>query len=396
MNHALQVELIRRFFRMRDGHTTELAAAPYRNPASDYTDPEQLALERRVLFREGPVLAGLSGDAPEPGDFFTFDCDGLPLLLVRGEDYAMRAFVNACRHRAAPVAQGRGRAGRVLVCPYHAWTYDTEGRLLGQPLAQEAFAGLDPASLCLVPVPVAERHGLIFVRAGGGEAVDLDSVLSGVGPDLDAFALDRYRPVESRERVRAMNWKLVIDTFLEAYHIFSLHKGSIAGQYFSAPALFDALGMHSRFIGVRQSITGLAEQAEERWSLLPHATIHYVLVPNALLVHQLDHFELWQVFPAAGEAGRARIVTSLYAPDAPSTDKAREHWRKNLDILVGVTDAEDFPLCERIQHGLESGAVSEVVYGRNEPALIHFHRVLRERLGLVVPAVPQPEKNGPE
>jgi phenylpropionate dioxygenase-like ring-hydroxylating dioxygenase large terminal subunit len=235
----------------------------------------------------------------------------------------------------------------------------------------------------LRPVAVAEGHGLIFVRPGGPgstgtEPIDLDAALGGLGPELDGYKLAGYHHVETRTHVQAINWKLVIDTFLEAYHIFSLHKQSIAPLYFSRGALFDPYGPHSRFIGVRRSILDLTGEPEESWSILPHGTVHYVLLPNALLVHQIDHFELWRVFPLGVD--RSLVHTSLYSPTPPDDERAERYWRKNLDIVLQVTITEDFPQCERIQADMAAGAADELVFGRNEPALAHFHRSLSDMM----------------
>lgn len=380
MDRTTQAELIRRIFALREEKATDMVPAAQRVPASEYTSTDQLDLERRILFREGPVLAGLSADAANPGDFFTIEADGVPFVFIRGEDSSLRGFVNACRHRGAKVADGCGQVGRALVCPYHAWTYNLDGSLRAQPGSRGGFAEIDPGSLGLVAVPVAERHGLVFLRPGGGEPIEVDEVLGGAERDLASFGLDGYHHFETRTHVWRMNWKTVIDTFLEAYHIFSLHKRSIAPDYFSDTALFDPFGPNSRFVGVRSSITALRDAPEEEWNLLPHATIQYCLVPNALLVHQFDHFELWRVFPRG--VGEAVVHTGLYAPQAPATEKAERYWRKNLDAVLSVTNSEDFPQCEQIQRNLESGAAPELVFGRNEPALVHFHQSLRKLIGL--------------
>jgi phenylpropionate dioxygenase-like ring-hydroxylating dioxygenase large terminal subunit len=390
MDRHEDVALVRRFFALHERRADELAPAVYRQPAADYTSPAHLERERAALFGGTPLLAGLSADIPDAGDYLTLSGSGAPVVVVRGEDGVARAMVNTCRHRGARLVEGRGRAHRCLVCPYHAWTYDLTGRLTAQPGAGDGFSGLDRADLGLRPLPVAEGHGLIFVRppapptaegAKNGEPIDLDAVLCGLGPELDGYKLASYHHVETRTHVQPCNWKLVVDTFLEAYHIFSLHKQSIAPQYFSTGALFDAYGPHSRFIGVRRSILELLGAPEDSWSIFPHATIHYVLAPNALLVHQLDHFELWRVFPL--DVDRSLVHTGLYAATPPDDERAQRHWRKNLDILLRVTTEEDFPQCQRIQADLAAGATDEVIFGRNEPALAHFHRSLA---AMLVPA----------
>ena len=379
MDRDDDIGLVRRFLALHETRADELAPTVYRQPTADYTSVDHLERERASLFRGTPLLAGLSADIPDAGDYLTLSGGGPPVVVVRGEDGVARAMVNTCRHRGARLVEGRGRARPCIVCPYHSWTYDLAGRLTAQPGAGEAFSGLDREHLGLRPVPVAEGHGLIFVRPGGaapvgGEPIDLDAVLCGLGPELDGYKLASYHHVETRTHVQNFNWKFVIDTFLEAYHIFSLHKRSIAPQYFSTGALFDPYGPHSRLIGVRHSILDLVGTPEESWSILPHGTVHYVIAPNALLVHQLDHFELWRVFPLGVD--RTLVHTGLYAPTTPDDERAQRHWRKNLDLLIQVTTGEDFPQCERIQTDVAAGASHELIFGRNEPALAHFHRSL--------------------
>jgi hypothetical protein len=125
-------------------------------------------------------------------------------------------------------------------------------------------------------------------------------------------------------------------------------------------------------------VADLADVPEAEWHLFPHATIQYTLVPNALLVHQMDHIELWRVFPRG--IGHAEILTSLYSPGEPDA-KAARYWTRNLDVLLGVTNNEDFPQIEEMHRALSSGAVPELVFGRNEPALVHFHQSLRKLIG---------------
>src|SRR5580692_6829895 len=173
MRPELQREILRRFFLMREQHTTMLASEPYRQRASVYTDPERLQAEQRVLFRGQPLLVALSGDLPSTGDYLATEVAGVPLLLVRGEDAEVRGFLNICRHRGGRVASGRGRPGRAFKCPYHSWAYDLNGELLGQPLARDAFDSLDRREFGLLPVPVSERFGLIFARIGSNAPIDV-------------------------------------------------------------------------------------------------------------------------------------------------------------------------------------------------------------------------------
>ncbi len=143
MNDETQRELLRQFFALREAHTTSMAPAVFHQPSSVYTDPERLREETAAPVPRTADVAALSADLPATGDCVAREVAGVPLLLTRGEDAAVRAFLNICRHRGGRVFSGRGRPGRALKCPYHSWAYDLNGELLGQPLARDAFAELD-------------------------------------------------------------------------------------------------------------------------------------------------------------------------------------------------------------------------------------------------------------
>jgi len=376
-----QVKLLRRFFEARQARTTDMAERLYRNPAAMYTDPIRFAAEWERLFRPGPLVVGLSADLPEVGEYVTTEAGGVPLLLVRGEDGAARAFLNACRHRGGRVADGRGRPGRAFTCPYHAWCYDLHGRLVGQPLAQDAFDELDPDATGLIPLPLAERFGLLLVRPAGGPPIDAESELAGLGPELGEFGFEDHRFFTEVSAGFDMNWKLGIDTFLEAYHIFSLHRATIAGDFLSTPSLHEAFGPHGRLVAFRRSVLDLAEVDEGGWSLREHASIVYRLWPNAILnLTAAGHCELWEFHPEAGSGDRTRVSVKFYTPGEVGSDKARDFWNRNVEYTTGVVFVEDFAQQETIHANLRSGLLPELIYGRNEPGLIHFHKSLAAAL----------------
>ena len=201
----------------------------------------------------------------------------------------------------------------------------------------------------------------------------------GAEVEIGPYGLERYVQVGSRESAFDFNWKLVLDTFTESYHIRSLHKDSIASTYLSEVSICDAFGPHPRMIGLLKSVfTEIEKPSEADWNFLPHTTTQYIFMPSGLITYQRDHIELWRVTPLA--VGRTQVKVSLYAPQAPQTDKALGYWTKNLDMLWGVTTREDFPLMAQIHQNLASGAMAEVVYGRNEPALIHLHASINQAL----------------
>jgi phenylpropionate dioxygenase-like ring-hydroxylating dioxygenase large terminal subunit len=373
MKRERELELLARLTDPAAARPGPLGPHSMRNPASAYSCAERFARERTALFRGRPNLLGLSSECARPGDFLCGDLGGVPVVAVRQPGGSLRAFVNACRHRAARLVDGCGALARAAIaCPYHGWTYELDGRLRARPGAEPGFDDVAKESLSLHPIELREAHGLIFASAVRGADFSVEAVLQGAEEELAAYGLADTCAIETRAQEVAFNWKLVIDTFTEPYHIPWLHKTSIAPHYEFDRWIFDAYGDHGRFIGVRKSVAAeLEKPAGEERRLLPHGTTQYLLMPNAVLCHQIDHIELWRVTPLAVD--RTRVATTVFAPRAPESEKERAYWVKNLDVLLGVTNAEDFPAMARIQQNLASGAVPEVVYGKMEPALVHFH-----------------------
>lgn len=381
MDRQIQIDLLKRTFDLIEKRSTDMLPELFRNPASDYTCREQLAREKEQFFRNGPVMVGLSGDAPGPGDWFTFDLLDIPLLIARDEEGVLHAFLNACRHRGMRVAEERGSGKKRFVCPYHSWSYKLNGCFNSRPF-EEGFQGSDHADLGLRKLPLIEQHGLIFVRPSPGDPIDAAAVFAGLEQDIASFGLERYVPFEARDQKRKMNWKLGVDTFLEIYHIHHLHRDSIKPLFQNNRSLFDAYGNNTRLVAIRESISELYEQPANKWDLVPHSTIIYQLFPNTVLIYQLDHLEIYQLFPAGDDPNYSLARLSLYAPDPITSDSATRHWKNNIDLVDHVTSVEDFTACEAIQRSCATGMQEYLLFGRNEPGLIHYHRTLRSQLGL--------------
>lgn len=372
MRHERQVALLKRVQASGNRFQGLHAEASRTNDASSYSDPDRFARELRHLFRKGPIFFGLSADLAEVGSYRALRVDGIPLVVVRRENGALDAFINACRHRGAPLVDTSsvGSGLNAFTCPYHSWTYNLDGTLRNRPLSSGAFDDVE-ANCDLLRRPVAEKYGLIFVRPEGTEPIDVDETLGGAQDDLGSFGIDSYVHIETRSNDWEMNWKLFFDTFSESYHIRTLHKNSLAPTFNSDCVIFDAFGKNLLSVGLRANVADEFEKPESEWSLLPYGTIQYFLVPNGLVVHQLDHLEVWIVEPLSPT--RTRTHTSVYAPREPATDRERDYFVKNLDLLLAVTGQEDFTLMAEIQKNLSSGSLESVVYGRIEPPLIHFH-----------------------
>lgn len=383
MDQDFQRALLRRLFDLRAQRTTSMADSVRWQSTGTYTDGDQFDAEKRLLFGGRPLVAGLSCDLPGPGDYFTVDLGGTPALVVRSESGFVSAFLNACRHRGAPVATGCGDAGRVFKCPFHAWTYDSDGRLLGRPGARTAFDERDTDCLGLIRLPATEAGGLIWVRPDPeGEAIDPRDDLAGLEPELRHHGFDRMVPFTQRDSVWSMNWKQPYETFLEGYHIFSLHRQTLALELMSTPMLTDTFGPHGRGALLGRAAPRLLELDESEWTFARHANLLYWLFPNTIVSLPMSgHVELWQFWPLDDSIGRTRITARFYIPPEQTGDEKRAFWDRMVEFTMQVVTTEDFPQQEGIWRSVSSGRLPAVVFGRNEPALIHYHRSLDEALG---------------
>ncbi|MCG8693447.1 MAG: Rieske 2Fe-2S domain-containing protein [Minwuiales bacterium] len=380
MQQSEQVAQLKKLLHYLDTRTTAMADDVYRNNVTDYTDPEQLKLEQNRLFRHHPLFMGLSCRAEKPGDYFTDDYSGVPILVVRDRSGTLNAFINTCRHRGAKVVDGCGGA-RAFSCPYHAWTYGLDGRLMSRP-HEEAFEGMDKAEHGLVPLPVVEKYGMIWVGATPGETFDIDEQLGGLGAEMAAYGLGSYSHYETRTSTQPMNWKLVLDTFLESYHINVLHVKTIDPILHSNLGTFDGYGRNLRMIIARRTLGQLREQPEQEWDLMPYTAVVYILFPNTVFVVQGDHLETWHIYPSRDNPNESQMMISLYTPEPAITDSAKGHWDRNFDLLMRTVEDEDFPLGSNVQRGFHAGAQTHITFGRNEPSLAHFHRSIKQALGL--------------
>jgi phenylpropionate dioxygenase-like ring-hydroxylating dioxygenase large terminal subunit len=421
MNIELQCQLVRRVLAHLEARTTDSDAAMTTVPIEAYADAKRIDRERARLFRDYPVIVGHTSQVPNPGDFFTHDASGVPLIITRGNDHKLHALINVCRHRGTRVESQACGSKAAFVCPYHAWTYGRDGALLGVPherafvskvapqcnangtppngvvairTKEEANAAHDPDNQSfargssakvenralpregrgLVEVPIGVAAGLIFVRPtplreGESRKLDMSQWLGSIGAELDGFGLTTsyvYAPILVE---RALSWKLGIDVFLETYHLRTTHKDTIYRMFFDNVGLVDPVGPHLRNVFPKRSIRELSG-VPDGWILRHHANVLYHLFPNTLVLIEPDHAAVLHLWPV--DAGRTMLQAYMLVPEAPVSEKAQVYWDANNEILLDAIN-EDFSMGESIQRGLASGANRQITFGAFEHALAHFH-----------------------
>lgn len=392
MDRAAEIAILKKLLNYIDTKTTAMSDTTWHNEVSAYTCLERHKREEEILIRKRPLVMGLSCDWPKPGAFRTDDFSGVPILIARGSDGTLRAFINTCRHRGAKVAQGCGSAG-TFTCPYHGWTYGNDGVLRGLPEEATSFPGVRSERPGLTPLPLAEKYGMVWVlptpAADRSTCLDIDPWLNGLEGDLAAWKLDGYHFHDRHVHYEEMNWKLLVDTFHEGYHFGFLHKESLRGILVHNVGDFTPFGPNFRLAYGRPKLDRLKTMPESEWDLMWNTTIVYSMFANTIFSPQGDHMEIFRMFPVDGRTDRAVMETSLYIPKPVETADDKRHWDANLELAVRVITTEDFAAGRTMQLGFGSGAQSHVVYGRNEPALTHYHKSIRRELGLPVDGGPE-------
>ena len=244
-------------------------------------------------------------------------------------------------------------------------------------------------------MPLAEKHGLVWViptvadantSKSGAATFDIEPWLGGLGAELASYGIGNYHFYDRRVVREEMNWKILVDTFFESYHIQFLHKDSLTSILHSNMADFEAFGENFRLTFPRTKLERLRQEPEASWDAVWNTAMVYSLFANTVFVMQGDHIEIFRIFPAEGRVDRAVMETTLYVPKPMETAEEKRHWDANMDLVMKVVTTEDFPAGRTMQIGFGSGAQSHVVYGLNEPAMIHFHQSIRRAVGLPVEA----------
>jgi glycine betaine catabolism A len=384
VDHATQVRLLQRSLDLLAQQSNDFAPEEQHIPVTNYTNQQQLEQEQTILFRELPLIVGHRSQLPEPGSYFTHDLSGVPIAVVRGKDGEIRAFINACSHRGTRVfPSGEGTLSAKIVCPYHAWAYNWQGSLVHIPCS-EAFPRSMDQKPGLVQLPLTEKAGILWVQPATHGKRDVGEFLGVVGEDLVTFQLEshiHYRQVVSK---KACNWKLVLDAFLEGYHLSSLHRTTLAHFFLSSGLQFEHFSPHIRQIGPRKTLLQANESPTKEWKIREFATVFYLLFPNTVVVFHPDWVSLISMFPIS--TSESWYVHRMLIPEVPKDDRAKAHWDRTFELIEGnVFQKEDLAIAENIQSALGHGP-TQFRIGRHEYPVYLFHQNVHQTLLLFPPS----------
>jgi phenylpropionate dioxygenase-like ring-hydroxylating dioxygenase large terminal subunit len=364
-------------------------------PAWTYEDPEFFRAETERVMRPSWQVVCHVSDVAGVGDWHTLEFLGESILIVRGKDMAVRAFTNVCRHRGSRIVDGASGCAKKLVCPYHAWTYELDGRLAGVP-GKSGYAGLDTSQHGLAPVELEIWRGFIFVRLGGplhhspaasgprsGE--ELPSVASMMAPYEEMVAPYRFEDLRAEGRVtlrrRAVNWKNVADNYSDGLHIPIAHPGltRLFGRGYGIEAEEHVDRMWGAMIdrpsanwsermyqAILPPVPHLPPEAQRYW-------LYFKLWPNVAFDIYPDQVDFMQFLPVSPTETLIREISYALPDDRRQMKAARYlNWRINRQV-----NAEDTELIARVQAGMQSQSFTVGPLSEAEVCLRSFCRKMR-------------------
>ena len=371
MTADTHVEIARRLLANVEAATSDQAAGQMKVPITVYRDAARWETEMEQVFRRSPLMVALSADVREAGDYDSMEIAGRPILVVRGNDGVVRTFLNVCRHRGAPVAEGCGRTRR-FTCPYHAWVYDTKGALVGVP-GRDTFGDIDVAGL--IELPTQERAGIVLATLTPDADFDADEWLAGMDEALEMLNLDELHRYPVPTMLDSPNWKLTADGYVDGYHIGYLHSATIGEKAITNRNTYDFFGPHVRIGFANKPIHAIRDSPEEQWPPMFElmSMVHYVF-PNVSI---------------SGQPNRPLMVSRLLPGPTPECSVTQQfhYYRQPIEgeeatamaetrrtLYAHVTSEEDFATGFKINRGLSAVADGHFRFGRNEGGNQNLHK----------------------
>jgi len=346
-----------------------------------YFDGEFFEAEKTAFLRAAPQVVCHESEIPEPGEWRSLEYLGESVFVIRGDDGAVRAFSNVCRHRGSRLVDGTGGCAKVLTCPYHAWSYARDGRLVGVPHRSE-YPGLKTEDHGLFPVALERWRGFLFVTLEPG-APSVAEMMAPYEAEVAPYRLEELRAIgRVTLRPRPLNWKTIADNYSDHLHIPVGHPGLT--RLFGRNYRIEAKDHVDRMEGelVETPSANPSERAYQKY--LPEAEhlppshrrkwLYYKLFPNVAFDIYPDQVDFMQFLPVSGTETVIREI-SYGLPDGRREMKAARYlnWRINRRV-----NAEDTELITRVQLGMQSPNYVAGPLGTSEVCLRSFARKLRK------------------
>ncbi|MGQ2943100.1 MAG: aromatic ring-hydroxylating oxygenase subunit alpha [Blastomonas fulva] len=344
-----------------------------RYPAAHFTERARFEQERDTVFRKMAVPIMPSARISQPGTAITHHGYGMALLLVRDKAGTLRVFLNACQHKGAKLVEGCAlqKLSRIT-CPYHSWTYGLDGSLIAIA-RQDAFEAVNKADFNLAELPSREFGGLIWACLDRDVEPDFSALVPEIEADLVSLDIPTAHVYGHRAFNLKANWKLVLEPFMESYHVPRLHAASIGSLFGDVTRVIDLLGPHQRKTAGKVNFQpDMVDIPGE--NIHKTVTFAYQLFPNAVLITSPYYISLMILMPVSER--ETNVDYYMLTLEAPQTEKAEEVAARSLELILKVFGEEDFRAAEISQEGLESKALRYMTYGGMENTIPMYYKQL--------------------
>ena len=366
------ISLVKRALDHYQNKTTDQASDVMSNSIDAYVDEDRYQKEVDRIFKRLPLALCLSRELPKDNTHRAMNVIDTPVLITRGKDSKVRAFLNVCRHRGSKICEEGTGKKRNFVCPYHAWTYDHEGKLIGM-YGEKTFGDIKKEDFGLIELMCSERSGLVWVMLNPEENFNIDKWLGDFAPELDTLNLENWHIHEQRE-IDGPGWKVALDGYLEAYHHNQLHGDTVGKHTVGNLLVLDTYGPHQRLTFGRKTLKDLIDKPETEWES-PQENIRLIHsgFPNLSISGVLgDHCLVSQIFPTSSP-NRTITRQTILSAKKPETDKELQNTNEFSEMVRQAVVDEDYKIGLEIQSNISHMGSNDFIYGKNEPAVQNYH-----------------------
>ena len=351
--------------------TTDQADGIMVKPVADYTDNEIISSEVNKIFYDHPVPIALSAEFKENNSYKAAKVIDTPLLITRGEDGVVRAFINICKHRGAPVCpEGTGKKSK-FNCTYHGWMYNNTGNLVNI-FKSDTFGDIDKSKIKLTELFCEERSGFIWACLNPDIKYDLNQWMNGFDAELDDIDLENWHLFKSI-KINGPMWKICWDGYTDGYHHHMVHPETVGKNTIVNLIAHDTYGPHQRFAFGLKNIDELSDIEEKDWEPENHLRLIHSVFPNSSIsAIQNEHCLVSIIFPSPDlqETVTTQYILCLKEPKTKEEIKKAEEF---AELSRAAIIDEDYPINFKIQESIHSKANTEFLFGKNEPIQQHYH-----------------------
>ena len=377
MKKERQIQIIEKVFENLEKQKNKQDAdgITHQIEANRYVSKNRLEKEKAIIFKNYPIVIGAAGQLKEQGDYFLHDLTGLPIIAVKGKDGKIRSFLNMCRHRGVRLLEEtQGKIKRNIVCPYHAWSYDTTGCLKGI-FHPQGFKAVNSDSHSLIELDCWIRLGMIFVVPNHQlkGKYNIDQWLQEVSAVTEGFDFGDFYPYHFREEQLACNWKLIVDGALEGYHFKIAHAKTI-GPYFLDNMSFNLdHQLHSSIVFPKRALEKMREQAAEQKDLRKGANVLQHVFPNTIILIEPDHLMVVTFCPVDEQT--TQLKSFMLLPSEPKTEKESNYWDLNAKIFWNAI-SEDNKMAVLQQQSFNGFSDTKITLGSYEKLIVQFEKMV--------------------